>query len=563
MTFKDIIKLKHFNFSLLLFLFAVLYLWRPFFLGFYADDWNYILEYKFFLHGDDSPFSFQNLNYYMGQLGNRPLTALTYYIGYSIFGVTNTIGWHFYATFLFATSIYTFRLAYSELFKFIGVGNSQSMSELPAALFISAPWILSVNTWLSASMSQPSITFFCLFTYLIFKGYNCSRSYYFLTFLFLLFSLLYYESFYLQWLVILSIVFIFRKPKSIAISSIYKYLSLALTAQLLSIIWNRYSNLFFENLVVKNTNPYIFQTFIANLISLPYAFISSFLLGSIIIIPILFFLFFQYVKSVKSNEDKSISILLPIILLLGIFISLIIFSGAGYSVWGLGMRSRTFISMNYYIVLLISLLIMVPANKSIINKKTTNIITLLIVSIFSIYSFCNSLDWVQSWNMQKKVFTNLPNNKINLTDRHSLILLSDDIPFKHNWVSVFDAQWAVNTQMNYGNLVINGVQDTSLMPHQNRRFSIAKSIIHTVNHKYYVNMLKGDSLFQFYKDSNIRSSNDHYYTHEFAYKLSDLYILYNNNLKFITNDTIIQFKPIKNYDYWITYLYNKYIKKNI
>lgn len=545
------------GFLLVLTLFLLLNIWHPFFLGYIIDDWNYITHYHFLHNLPEKPFNFQILNYYMQCFGNRPVTAITYYLGYSLSGGTNYFMWHLWVIFLYFISIITFRAFSLKFLELINLRTRKLVDEFPVLLFLAAPWLLAYNHWISLSMTLPFFIFFNLSMLFLLKSWSGDKAYFYVASFFLAISYLAYEAFYFQWLIFFVIGFLyFENKKEVKKKIIFPFFLFSFV-QVIVIIWNRISIPYFSYLVNKSANPYLFQTFIANLISLPYAFVYSFIYASIILVPIFIYFFILFYKNRDSIYGKKI-IRILLLFAIGLIVSLLLFASAGYSIWGLGMRSRTMIVYSYYFAIFNGILINYLYLNNHLEKKKINYLVTTIIVLLSLTNLFHSYDWVKAWEIQKQVILNIPVEKIRDTDKDAIIII-DGIN-KYNWVSVFDTQWSINAQINFGKYVIRKQKsiDSSIY----RSYCVGRAIIHPLKNTILVNYWNGKTLTQNYPDKKENrgdSLKSYFYTRNFSINGTELWVwkMNDNHFEKIKPESKLTFEPIKNYDYWLTLLWNK------
>lgn len=541
---------------LVLISFLLLNLWHPFFLGYIIDDWNYITHYHYLHNLPDNPFNFQILNYFMQCFGNRPITAITFYIGYSFAGGTNYLIWHFWLLFLYFIAIITFRRFSNKFLELLNLRTRKIIDEFPVLFFMASPWLLAYNHWISLSMSLPFLIFFNLSMLFLLKSWITEKNYFFLSSFFLLISYLSYEAFYFQWILFLAIGFLILKNQQDYKKKIIVPFIVFSIVQIIVIIWNRISIPYFAYIVNKATNPYLIQTFLANIISLPYVFVYSFLYLSIILIPIFAYLLIIFFRRSSNKFEKDLYII-SALFAIGIMLSLFLFAAAGYSIWGLGMRSRTLIVFSFYVSIFLGVVLNYIYLHNLIKKNTIKYLVISTLFLLSLQNVSNTLDWVKAWNIQKEVILKIPFEKIKQTDKNAIILI--DGVNKYNWVSVFDTQWSINAQINFGKYVVLKQKyiDSSVY----RNYCVGRAILHPIKNTALVNYWNGKTLYQFYPSKNEEHQNNlksYFYSRNYSVDGSELWVwnMGNNQFKKIKSESKLTFGPIKNYDYWLTSLWN-------
>jgi hypothetical protein len=116
-------------------LFIALYLWRPFVLGFYSDDWSSLVESAHY----GGPFSLGRFEYFGGRLWRPVLIVPLWFFTSLLDG--STVAWHFLMIALVAVSCFmVFRML-------LALGAARTPATLASGLWLALPWSLGYTAW--------------------------------------------------------------------------------------------------------------------------------------------------------------------------------------------------------------------------------------------------------------------------------------------------------------------------------------------------------------------------------------------------------------------------------
>ncbi|MEM4261259.1 MAG: hypothetical protein QXG00_08495 [Candidatus Woesearchaeota archaeon] len=516
--------------------------------------------------GNMSPFAFDRLNYFLLEFANRPISGILYYLvssicGYNIFLV------HIIILVLLILTIFSLKLFVTEFFKLLGIEEPEYYTILTLLFWISSPWILGITVWLSSALNIVSMIFFLLSSFFLLKSWNSGKNYYLIAILFYLLSCLTYESFFFQYVIIILIGLLLQIHKRLSKKAIIIPTILYTLATIAVIIWNRYSSLVFEKAIHKGTNTYWLPTFIANVISLPYSIFASVIEFSFILVPIFIILLFLLLKVLVSEKKKNNDEIKKILILLliissGIILSLLIYSGAGYTIWGIGSRSRTLIVPSIYFAMLFSIAIYIIKKYTNLKKKYLNVIIVLIILSLSLINILRSFEWHDAWNYQKEIISKLPVEELSKYDSTTTVIF--DGPYRKNWISIIDASWAIDFQFKYGHIFT--YNKSELEPITKVNFEVGRGMFHPILNKPYSLYWDGEKIITGYGLDSISLQN---FKTKYYSKLDTLFckkiIVWhyeNNTLEYFEPPIKLSFEPFYNYDYWITWIWTNCLKKS-
>jgi hypothetical protein len=548
---------------MILITFALFYLWQPFFGGIYSDDWGFLLSY--FTENDaiSSPFSFDRLSHFMKVYANRPISGVMFYLVNSIAGYNITMVHSIMLVEIYISAFSIYKLG-SAFINYLKIKNSNFYGALAATIWLISPWTLGITAWYSSSINLVSLIFFSFSIYYVFKSLEVNKNYYFSAGILYLLSSLTYESFFFQYSSFLLIIWFLSKDNRENKRKVINFFILFSTLLILTIVWNRLTANLFEASIHKALNPYFLQTLAFNIISFPYVILKGFgdlfIPATIIIISVLGYLLFKLKQNSGTIKSLIVNNRMKIILTfgLGILLSVFMYSAAGYTLWALGSRSRTMFVVSFYIPFILIIFWNWIKKDSIIIVKFRSILVVILCIITLNSYLTNKIDWIQANEIQKEITTNIPQEISNLGKESMVIFVG---PYRHEWISVIDAPWAINFQMKYGESLYKSKE---LEPYTKARFVSGTGVIHPAKNKNYQLYWDGDSLTIGYNLEEIAyNSGAHvYYDKMEKFEAKQLYIwdYSKQSLTKISDPQLFEYPPFKNYDYWVTWLYHNWIK---
>ena len=182
--------------------FVVVYLWRPFALGFYSDDWSSITEAAY--HG--GPFSLKRLVWVAQHHAySRPLQVLQHWVFTSVLG-GSTAAWQLLMAVLVAVSYLLLRRL------LLALGVRSWVATVTATLWLVLPWSLGYTAWPSTSTVLLSLICFLAGSVALLRRHLWRSMAWFAA------SMLFYEAFYFQFGVILVILLASRESRRWALT---------------------------------------------------------------------------------------------------------------------------------------------------------------------------------------------------------------------------------------------------------------------------------------------------------------------------------------------------------
>jgi hypothetical protein len=248
---------------LLIFWWCLLFAWRPFFLGFYHDDWVMLS-----IRGA----TFDDI-FIKGM--NRPLLVMLLYLMVGVVPKTS-FAWHAIGAIialLVAFSVYyACKILISKIFQGISEPSNSFAGLIGALLWLTAPWALGFNAWPVMFLSQLSVAFFCLSLVILLSNIDIKKKIAYLL-IFQLTGFALYEAFWLACVPLYLIYLVAKKEKDSLFTKVSVAVVLCL-CQLSAIIMNRYAASY--GAVSKSFNDAWANTFSHQFLNLPATLLQPF-----------------------------------------------------------------------------------------------------------------------------------------------------------------------------------------------------------------------------------------------------------------------------------------------
>lgn len=416
-------------------IFVLLHIARPWWIGFYHDDWTIFVEPSKLSSSD-----FQN--FYLNTFKDRPLLGLILF-GVSSLWATNSY-WAGHPAFMVvlassfvamtALSFYIFLLRIECI-----AGVRSSAPALSVALWIAIPWGLGYSLWPVSSISTLTAHLLFLSSSILFLDYMTKDGVWraFLGLGALFASYLTYQSFYLAFVPLIVLLLSFKWHDGMVRRRACYLLFLSSFVQLVCVLMAL-------SVTGKSTAINI-KLILANVgYFLPLAVAKSF--GYFWLIPlILFVAFLAYGFSILKNLVKSERRMFAFALgatLLGVVVGTLPFSAAGYVIRGAGTDSRTTIGANIWICTTVALVLMASSKSTLYSQRVNMISRALLISLTAA-SVWQMTSWVQSWDRQSKILSEFPYEFVRTMPEGGVLVL-DEPPYI-NGVEVFAAPWALSS----------------------------------------------------------------------------------------------------------------------
>lgn len=541
-----------------------IYIWQPFFAGMYSDDWVFLISYFTETPTISAPFSLDRLTHFMTVYANRPMSGIMFYLVNSICGHNIALVHTFILSWILA-ALYSYYLFTREFFEFLSIRKASMVATLTALIWLVSPWTLGVTAWFSSSINLISFIFFSLSLYYLFRGLRSGKHTFAKVGLFYLLSVLTYESFFFQYFIFIAIAWLFIKKKGIDKKVLINHSIILSIIVAMTVIWNRIAPSIFDAVINKVINPYFLQTLVVNIVSFPYVLIASFgvfeLLALAVFVPTIIYFIIKLKRNAGGLKPLFRTKRFAIILLLvsGIFAGFFLYSAAGYTMWGMGSRSRTMFVASFYIPLIVVLIGERIAQLNSISRamKTRMAFALFTLSFAAL--LVNKFDWIEAEREQKDVIMKFPAEQVDHLDTNDMVVIV--APFRHQWISQFDAPWSIKNQMRYGKSFYEGDE---LVRATDSKFVVGRGVVHPVSGEHYQIYWDGELLYQGYglEEEAKKIDKNFYYNRAESFTAKRLYIwnYYDDTLEQITEPRVFEYEPYYNYDYWVTWIYKNWVK---
>lgn len=420
----------------------------------------------------------------MEVFSNRPLVGIADFI-FSSIGGKNPFIWQVIASLnmgISAVSIHTF---IKSLLKFLEYDRNRTGALAGTIFYLAMPWTLGLSAWPLSSTTLLSFVFFSLSgIYFLKLRENTGRNIFF-SLIFTVISYLFHESFYFQFLILMLIV-LFRDISNKTVK-VRKYFAVATPYAIIQvgfIFWNRFGH-FSQLSPIKKFEP-SWPTLLSNNFNSVSTGFGKYLIPMITSFLVVYLsqIFLRKRNRYFTDTVKSTGkfMVLLAIFISGIAVSVFVYTVVGYGISFDGMFSRTTIAMNFWLTIIIAMVISWSKSFNIKNRILTSVIYSIIFIIFCMRLTEKTIYWHQVWELENKILMRVPVEKIDQSLPESIILYRG--MYYHKGIIVFGAPWdlgyaIVNT---YPELR-NSFRDGTL-----RKYAVASS---------WINEWSGSSLTQY------------------------------------------------------------------
>lgn len=429
------------------------FIWRPFLLGFYSDDYAIFLEPLF----NDIPLD-ALIIHLKNLFLNRPFTFLL-----SIFWTTicrsNPALWHISASILSLL----IGLCIRNLLTYLN-NNNKILTEyeivLLSALWFVLPFTLGFTAWPTYLFATSCALFFAGFLYYFLKSNGSLNKNLFISLFLYFLSISTLEAFYFQYIIGFGLVYLNSTQKQDSLKKML-FPFIVFTAVQISIIFITQS---ITTGVRKSFDMEFIVTRIVSVINNPQYLFEAIVPITFLTISMLLFIYL-FIKIKKNGLHKIDNNLLCVCLILtGIIMNIIIYMAAGYSIRPFGLGSRSSIAFCFlFIILFFYLTTKINSYK----LRSTIIVAVTISSTISL--LMEGMDWARSWELQQSIVASFPVDKIIPSESSLIIAL---VPTYSGHVTIFEDTWTLPKAIKLAhNLKLN------IIPHKNEGFRKSELII--------------------------------------------------------------------------------------
>lgn len=403
---------KFINKYLLLVVFLFLYLWRPFSLGFYSDDWATLVGVNHI--SGARPFSSIRFNYYQNNFLNRPGQIIFFFIVSSLFQ-SSAFLWQTLNAILMLLSGYILQKLINLFLDLIRLPNP-TLATIASTIWLALPWTLGISAWSVCAPATSSLIFFLLSFYFFLKAIaSNSPRLHIISALFLLLSYSLYEAFFLQYLIFYLTIPLLLKPPAKKLKPILVSFFLLNFVQGATLIWNRIAVT--PSTPVKTFYPQWAVMFRHYLTSLPTLLLQSLpemssLLSILTIITIVIFIFSLFISLCRRTSILPYLTIFPLILAYSV--SIFVYSISGYGFFSLGPLSRTTFSASLWLLVTFTLVMAIISHQLLPKlQKMFYVLPLSFLLVLAAAAFLRTSDWAKAWELQQTILSQAPIDKIN------------------------------------------------------------------------------------------------------------------------------------------------------
>jgi hypothetical protein len=418
-----------------------LYVWRPWQLGFYYDDWGFIVEciYK------GGPFSFERLAWLWNFLYQRPLLFLPHFLFSSLFGVS-TFLWHTGIIIVIAICALVYYVFLRALLKMFG-WESSFAAAMGTSLWLCAPWLTGVAAWPTMFTGYITVAMMAASGILWLRSWEKGESAVFWPAFLYLIQLGIYEIFAFQYVVFFGFALLAGIQKQVPWKKLaWSFLGASAAQGLL---------LLYKIVIPFHQGVSNWQRVLSvSITRLPQMLLKSaheFKIYLVILLITLFVLGLVGLgmkarqlstrPEIKTFLGRNLGYVL--LCMLGIFIGLFLLSYGGRYLNSIGTFGRTTITLSFWFFAFLGLLVAWLGNLPTKLKQISFGGSIAALSLLSFATFSRTMDFAHSWGLQQEVVRNAPIEQIRQTDRNAVILFNGPIHWKTAYVY-------------YGNYTISG-----------------------------------------------------------------------------------------------------------
>jgi len=430
---------KHLLILLPVTVWLVLYSWRPFYLGFYHDDWI-----VFAFHHAQGP----NFSEYLTWLKNRIGFAVSLYCIISIWD-GNPFTLHTLFAIGWGVSAVTMFLLVREIITLYGNKNTIFPAAFASALWLGMPWSMGYTAFLACSIiSLPCVIGFmiCAWSYL---RYTQGRKYWYVVVsgAALVFCFINYEAFYISFAGICAIsVWLNWRHGTISWRRELIGSTILFSVQAFFII--------LAKIMTPKTLMVNMELCINNLHAPRTIFMNTMksVLPEKLVLVLLLCLLVLCVASAWKDWKKNrtlwntiFALVLLTIVVISLLISTLPYSLAQYGLVDSGCSSRTTLSFSLWLCLGVGILIAAVCQQQSWLETTTKAVFCGFLLVLVIATVECSRNWINVVAQQNAILTRMPMTEISKTSEKTVFILPTDRFL--NKVEVFAAPWDISSAM--------------------------------------------------------------------------------------------------------------------
>jgi hypothetical protein len=427
---------------------AILYLPRPFRLGFYHDDWSVLIEPT----RETAAFSLQRFNSFEGinsSFAARPLDGLLMFLTNSVCA-TSTFAYHAWAAILALVAALSLRAWFGSMLREGEFPDRYFAADFGAIFWLSIPWSVASTGWpVLAPAAMCSQIFFTESMRRVLPPRRAGTRDLAVLGLGLLASYLIYEPFYFQFFVVAVYYLIFQRPIFRSRAMIIWFLSVGLFTQLVVIGFNRYVASL-HAMMGKTVPANWFALFRMNLERLPYEFQLSLGEAAELWIDIVWILagvaIVLVIRGFLSPALSRPTVHILGVLLMGVFAAtaaVLTFSLAGYGISSVGVMGRSLQGVSWAVAIIafsLSSLLILPHGDIVRGIFLTALLSI-------VFTNCvwqaHAVDvWAFVWHQEEEILKRAPTDKIKTLSAGDRVLYIG--PSSYRGMVIFGANWDIS-----------------------------------------------------------------------------------------------------------------------
>jgi hypothetical protein len=453
------------NFSLPLLLWALLYTWRPWMLGFYYDDWGYLVAG---VH-QGAPFSVERLAWFLKVAIDRPMAGINHWFFTSLLG-DNPVLWHGLLALIFLLFMLVFYRFLKALFRLFDLSEQSPAITVATAFWPCLPWLFGWSAW-ACTTGFIFMTLFAFCGERLLSGWSASRQLTgdkspdtnwqwlppVLAFAILCF---YYEQFYLQFFLFLALAWLAGAARPFLSKKVLLPLTGLMLVQIAALAWNRLHS-------HRGVQEAFFKILSSSLIQLPNRLLKStgsmkglIIVAVVILMALLGRAFWRWWKAWKttpaeasSKDCLGIRPAMPgamLVCMVGMLMCITFYAAGGYEILTLGTTSRTANGLTFWLVSLVALLLhfafSINREHKVAVVQTVTIV--LLIAGLGVANIHRTLEWSRAWRMSQDILRSLPPTVLSQLAAPGAGIIYDG-PFRYKQVPFFGSPIALASALRY------------------------------------------------------------------------------------------------------------------
>jgi len=414
---------------------------RPALLGFYYDDWVTIVAPA----RETAPFGWERFTYHLRLYADRPGTGLLTFL-LSSACADSPQRWHLAAALL---ALLVGGALRSMLRSLLGLLGHQRLwpADVAVASWMVFPWMLGMTAWPTTVPCLAAVAFFALSARALFNGWVRRRPCWLPAGGWLLLSLLTYEAFYGQFLLLMLLGWL--ALDSGGRRHILPPLAACTGAQLIALGWNRLIALLDVSAHAKQWSPLWWGAFSRSLAGLRYVVGESAAEFS----PALEFALLAGVLgwlvlplTARGPRDQ-LSRTSPVLACAGVgtVLALLLYSLAGYWLSGVGHGSRTTLTPSFWLAVVLTVILgSLPARPSPV-PRIAGVYASLLTTIFAVAINLRLLEWSRAWELERRILAAAPHAALRHAQPGAVVLFEG--PYKYKGIRLFDGPGKLDLAM--------------------------------------------------------------------------------------------------------------------